>query len=107
MRITIEATDDVADLTRARECIDTLLSQRAAHAPAVDSRARIDALDLSPRSRNALTIANILTVAELCAHTREELLRLRNLGPLSLSEIIAALAQRGLFLANEDGGRDE
>lgn len=107
MRITIEATDDVSDLTRARECIDALISQRAALAPAVDSGARVEALGLSPRSRNALFIANILTVAELCAHTRDELLRLRNLGPLSLHEIVSALEQRGLSLANEDGGGDE
>jgi DNA-directed RNA polymerase alpha subunit len=107
MRITIEAADDVADLTRARECIEAMLSQRAMLAPAVDRGARIDALGLSPRARNSLFAANILTVAELCAHTREELLRLRNLGPLSLDEIIGALAQRGLSLAYEDGGRDE
>lgn len=108
MRIVIEATDDVVELTRARECIDAMLAPLAAHPAAIEAGARIEALALSARARNALAAANVLTVADLCRRTRDDLLRLPSFGRMSLNEVAAALSARGLCLAADDtGGSDE
>ncbi|WP_277187644.1 DNA-directed RNA polymerase subunit alpha C-terminal domain-containing protein [Caballeronia sp. BR00000012568055] len=102
MRITIEATDDVVELTRARECIDAMIAPLASRPAAVEASARIEALALSARSRNALFVGNVMTVADLCRCTRDDLLRLRSFGRTSLNEVTAALAARGLCLATDE-----
>lgn len=102
MRIVIEADDDVAELTRARECIDAMLAPLAGRGAKVDTSARIETLALSPRARNALATGSVLTLADLCRHTREDLLRLRSFGRMSLNEVAAALAARGLSLAESE-----
>ncbi len=105
MRITIEATDDVVELTRAREFIDAMLAPRAA-VRAVDTSAHVDTLNITLRALNTLRAADICTVAQLCRCTRHDLMILPNLGSKSLREITEALAERGLSLA-DDGGDDE
>jgi DNA-directed RNA polymerase alpha subunit len=98
MRITIEATDDIAELMRARDCIDAILAPLAEHGAMTGADARLDALALSPRARNALAAGNVLSIADLCQRTREELLRMQGFGRTSLNEVTAALAARGLRL---------
>lgn len=108
MRITIEATDDVADLTRARDFIEAMLTPLATRPVAFDPGAHIDTLALSRRSYNALVTGNVLTVGDLCRHTRAELMRIPSFGLKSFREIIEVLEARGLQLADsEDGGDDE
>lgn len=102
MRITIEATDDIADLTRARECIDAMLAPIAQGGMTTGASARLDALALSPRARNALVAGNVLTIADLCRRTRDELLRLPSFGRMSLNEVTAALAARSLCLHSDE-----
>jgi DNA-directed RNA polymerase subunit alpha len=58
----------------------------------------IDELDLSVRSFNCLKRAGINTVAQLCEKTREDMMRVRNLGQKSLEEVIAKLDNMGLSL---------
>ncbi len=58
--------------------------------------ASIDDLDLTVRSHNCLRRANILTVLALASHTREEMMKTKNLGKKSLKEIEDKLAERGL-----------
>lgn len=72
----------------------------------------IDELDLSVRSFNCLKRAGINTVAQLCDKTREDMMKVRNLGQKSLDEVIAKLENMGLSLrasleSPEEEGDDE
>ena len=60
----------------------------------------IDELELSVRSFNCLKRANINTVAELCAHTIEDMMKVRNLGKKSLEEVQEKLKALGLELSS-------
>ena len=62
----------------------------------------IDDMDLSVRSYNCLTRANINTVEDLISKTEEEMMKVRNLGRKSLEEVINKLAMMGLSLASDD-----
>ena len=62
----------------------------------------IEELDLSVRSFNCLTRANINTVEDLTNKTEEEMIKVRNLGRKSLEEVEHKLAMMGLSLASDD-----
>ena len=77
---------------------------------------RIDEIELSVRSANCLKLANIDTIAELVVMPEPDLLRFRNFGKKSLTEIKEKLDEMGLKLdmreelkrlnINEDNVRD-
>jgi DNA-directed RNA polymerase subunit alpha len=56
----------------------------------------VDELELSVRSQNCLSRANIRTIAELVKKTEPEMLKTRNFGNKSLNEIKAVLDDMGL-----------
>ncbi len=60
----------------------------------------IDELELSVRSFNCLKRAGINTVAELCNHTAEDMMKVRNLGRKSLDEVLEKLKALGLELSS-------
>ncbi len=60
----------------------------------------IDELELSVRSFNCLKRAGINTVAELCNHTAEDMMKVRNLGRKSLDEVLEKLKELGLELSS-------
>jgi DNA-directed RNA polymerase subunit alpha len=62
----------------------------------------IDELELSVRSYNCLKRAGINTVAELCAKTPEEMMKVRNLGRKSLEEVLEKLKELGLSLNSSE-----
>jgi len=63
----------------------------------------IEDLELTPRSSNCLKRANINTLEDLIGKTRNEMLRVRNLGSKSLEEIEYKLSTLNLgFKADED-----
>ncbi|MBR7045349.1 MAG: DNA-directed RNA polymerase subunit alpha [Lachnospiraceae bacterium] len=62
----------------------------------------IDELELSVRSYNCLKRAGINTVAELCAKTPEEMMKVRNLGRKSLDEVLEKLKELGLKLNSSE-----
>lgn len=63
----------------------------------------IEDMDLSVRSYNCLKRANIHTVEDLTQKTKDDMLKVRNLGRKSLDEVIAKLRGYGLDLkSNED-----
>lgn len=62
----------------------------------------IEELDLSVRSYNCLKRAGINSVAELCAKSEEEMIKVRNLGKKSLEEVTQKLAAIGLSLRESD-----
>jgi len=62
----------------------------------------IEELDLSVRSYNCLKRAGINTVAELCAKTEEEMMKVRNLGRKSLEEVMEKLERMSLALHPEE-----
>ena len=61
----------------------------------------IETLDLSIRSHNCLKRAGIKTIADLTAHTYDEMRTVRNLGKKSLKEIEAKLHERGYFFKRD------
>ena len=62
----------------------------------------IEELDLSVRSFNCLKRANINTVEDLISKTEDDMMKVRNLGRMSLEEVINKLAMMGLSLASDD-----
>jgi excisionase family DNA binding protein len=67
----------------------------------LDLSTPIEGLELSTRSKNALVNQGVKTVAQLVPHTEQELLKLPNLGGISLAEIKALLKRYGLRLGME------
>ena len=61
-------------------------------------KTRIDSLDLSARTQNALTSANIRTVGGLVRKKEEDLLGLDGLGEKGVQEIKRALSNFGVTL---------
>ena len=58
----------------------------------------VNEIELSVRAANCLNMANIATVGELCSRTEADMLKFRNFGKKSLSEIKEKLEQMGLRL---------
>ncbi len=61
-------------------------------------KTRVESLDLSGRTINALTSANIRTVGGLSRKKEEDLLEIEGLGAKGIAEIRKALEQFGIFL---------
>ena len=55
-------------------------------------------LELSVRARNCLDSANLQTLRDLVSLSESEVMKLKNLGKTSLTEIKTRLAERGLSL---------
>lgn len=62
----------------------------------------IEDMDLSVRSYNCLKRANINTVADLAKKSKDDMLKVRNLGLKSLEEVIKKLEDLGLSLRNDE-----
>ena len=58
----------------------------------------ISDLELSVRARNCLDSANLQTFRDLVSMSENEVMKLKNLGKTSLTEIKSRLAERGLSL---------
>lgn len=67
----------------------------------IDPQTHVDELGLSQRVRNALVRSRINTVEDLSKKSREELLRVRNLGEIGAREIIVLMAENGHPLAEK------
>jgi len=63
---------------------------------------RIEELELSVRAENCLKAEGINTIEELCTKPRNYLRKLPNLGKITLTEIIEALAGRKLKLKGDE-----
>ncbi len=55
-------------------------------------------LELSVRARNCLDSANLMTLHDLVTMSESEVMKLKNLGKTSLTEIKSRLSERGLSL---------
>jgi DNA-directed RNA polymerase subunit alpha len=60
----------------------------------------LEDLDLSVRAFNCLKAAKINSLSELVQYEQEDLMKFRNFGQKSLSEIDQVLHERGLELRN-------
>jgi DNA-directed RNA polymerase subunit alpha len=83
---TISFDADEADMSSDR---DTMMNKLAL---------RINEIELSVRSTNCLSQANIDTIAELVIMPESDMLKFRNFGKKSLNEIKAKLEEMGLHL---------
>ncbi len=57
----------------------------------------VDELELSVRSHNCLSAANIKTIGDLVRRDEQEMLKFRNFGRKSLSELVKILEEKGLY----------
>jgi DNA-directed RNA polymerase subunit alpha len=64
--------------------------------PKIDKSALVEELELSTRITNALRNANIDTVGKLLETPKEELVKLKNMGAKSISDIEEQLKEKGL-----------
>lgn len=64
-------------------------------------------LELSIRSENCLLRGGIHTIGDLVSRTRDDLLKIRNLGKISLREIEEKMAKNNLSLADDKGTSEE
>ena len=62
----------------------------------------IEDMDLSVRSYNCLKRANINTIEDLTKKSKDDMLKVRNLGLKSLEEVINKLESMGLSLRNDE-----
>ena len=62
----------------------------------------IEELNISVRTYNCLKRHGISTVGDLAALTKEELMRVRNLGKRNHDEILEKLYNIGISMASED-----
>ena len=62
----------------------------------------IEEMELSVRSYNCLKRANINTVEDLTQKTREDMLKVRNLGLKSIDEVLEKLNEYGLSFKESD-----
>lgn len=69
--------------------------------PESDLTLSIHELDLSVRAENCMNNANISILGQLCQKTVAEMLKYRNFGKKSLTEVLLKLNKRGLTLAGE------
>ena len=70
-------------------------------------RLRVDELELSVRSSNCLRAANIVTLEDLVRRSESEMLKYRNFGRKSLTELNSILTEMGLhFGMDVDKYRD-
>lgn len=90
----IDLTDDVKEVDRMVEKGDQKKERI--------NQMSIEELELSVRSSNCLRRANIDTVQKLTEKTEEDMMKVRNLGKKSLTEIKHKLAEIGLHLKKDD-----
>lgn len=62
----------------------------------------LDELNLSVRTYNCLKRAGIDTVEDLCDMTADEIIKVRNLGRMSLEEILWVMKANGLKFREGD-----
>ena len=62
----------------------------------------IEELNISVRTYNCLRRRGVSTVGDLAVMTKEELMRVRNLGKRNYDEILEKLDNIGISLASED-----
>ena len=63
-------------------------------------------LELSIRSENCLLRGGIHTIGDLLSRSKDDLLKIRNLGKISLREIEEKLDKLGLHLSDEKASAD-
>lgn len=81
--------------------MDILVAQEES-APVKVLEMSIEDMDLSVRSYNCLKRAGINTIDDLTKKSKEDMLKVRNLGLKSLEEVIGKLEAMGLSLRNEE-----
>lgn len=64
-------------------------------------------LELSIRSENCLLRGGIHTIGDLVARSKEDLLKIRNLGKISLREIEEKMEKYGISLVDDKGNQEE
>lgn len=100
-KILIEHLELFVGLTEHVETVEIMVE------PEVEDKEKVlemtvEELDLSVRSYNCLKRANINTVEELTQKTESEMMKVRNLGKKSLTEVKNKLAELNLSLKEEE-----
>jgi DNA-directed RNA polymerase alpha subunit len=92
---------DYLDVARdAYRCAEFMVEERQKHidlAALIEKRNNSDmrTLKLSTRLHYALLSENLYTIADICAYTEKEILKIPNIGRTQLAHLITALAAVG------------
>jgi carbon monoxide dehydrogenase subunit G len=97
----------LAGQTAAAGAADSIAPSAAGGAPSPTGGASVDDLHLPARAAGALQRAGIETVGQLATRTEEELLAMDGIGPASVVDIKAKLADHGLDLGQAAAGSAE
>ncbi|MBQ9792546.1 MAG: DNA-directed RNA polymerase subunit alpha [Clostridia bacterium] len=89
------------DLIDIMDGVDILVSHEE-DKPVKVMEMSIEDMDLSVRSYNCLKRANINTIEDLTRKSKDDMLKVRNLGLKSLEEVINKLESMGLSLRNDE-----
>ena len=95
-KILIDHLDIVANINDEVMNMENVMKQGNTESTNKGTQMMIEDLDLSVRSYNCLKRAGIATVEELTQKTKEEMMRVRNLGKKSLKEVKDKLIDLGL-----------
>lgn len=101
-KILMDHLDIVAGINDEVLQMDEVLKEGNTEQPSKGQQMMIEDLDLSVRSYNCLKRAGIQTVDELTQKTEDEMMRVRNLGKISLKEVKDKLIELGLGFKSFD-----
>lgn len=100
-KIVKDHMDLFVDMVENMNDVDVLVSHEE-DKPEKVMEMSIEDMDLSVRSYNCLKRANINTIEDLTRKSKEDMLKVRNLGLKSLEEVINKLHAMGLSLRNDE-----
>ena len=86
----------MSETVSLHNCLKKPTPRQAKPLPKIDKSALVEELELSTRITNALRNANIDTVGKLLETPKEELVKLKNMGAKSISDIEEQLKEKGL-----------
>ena len=101
-KILIDHLDIVASINEDILNMDNVIMEGTTEQPNKGQQMMIEDLDLSVRSYNCLKRAGIQTVDELTQKTKDEMMRVRNLGKKSLKEVKDKLIELGMGFKSFD-----
>lgn len=95
------------ELSRLEDSVNPKYKKRAGRKINLDKKKEwatvtIDELGISARARSRLNRSKIYNLYDLSQYTRKDLSRIRQLGEISINEIVEKAAKYGLYIMDEE-----
>jgi len=101
-KILIEHLNIVCDLDQIADLTKDFMTEKTGEVNNKILETSIDDLDLSPRAHNCLKRAGLNTIADLTAKSELEIMKIRNLGKKSYTEVLEKVHALGLNFYEEN-----